>query len=389
MKDYLGIYYVNNKVYTDKIEAVLEANKTNAEITWDFHQARFKKINWSIEPSKSLTELYKIRAQQIRDEYDYVVVMFSGGADSTNVLHSFLSNNIHVDEVVASIPLSGLRDFKASYDNGASNNASEWFLTTTPYLKEVAQKYPNVKISINDFFETMLEFKTDEWIYKSSDHIHPTTSARYDLSQLTHIRQLADQGKKIAVIYGSEKPLLIFHENKILNSITDIGVNVPRQPFADFYANVDIVLFYTTPQMPVILAKQSHEISKAMFSLPQYQYIKDLILDTSWPKEKKLSYENGVYQRAIVPIIYPDINYNSFQALKSKDVFMADHDWWFHNLHKDTRLNQLVTSDFNNFFNSIKPLYLRDNSYAKGLAFKSYTNYYDIGSIENFKIQTK
>jgi hypothetical protein len=385
VKDYLGIYYVNNRVYTDKIEAILEANKTNADITWDFHQSRFKKINWNIEPTKSLTELYKIRSQQIRDEYDYVVVMFSGGADSTNVLHSFLSNDIHVDEVVASIPLSGLRDFKASYDNNAANNASEWFLTTTPYLKDVAQKYPNVKISINDFFETMLEFKTDEWIYKSADHIHPTTSARYDLSQLTHIRQLADQGKKIAVIYGSEKPLLIFHEKKILNSITDVGINVPRQPFSDFYSNVDIILFYTTPSMPEILAKQSHEIAKAMFNLPQYHYIKDLIFDTSWSQSQKLSYENGVLQRAIVPIIYPDINYNSFQALKSKSVFMADHDWWFYNLHKDTRLNQLVTSDFNNFFNSIKPAYLRDNTYIKGLAFKSYSNYYGIGSIENFK----
>lgn len=385
MKDYLGIYYVNNRVYTDKIEAILEANKTTAEITWDFHQSRFRKINWSIEPTASLRDLYKIRAQQIRDEYDYVVVMFSGGADSTNVLHSFLSNNIHVDEVVAGIPLSGLRDFKATTDTRASNNASEWFLTTMPYLQNVSQKHPTVKISINDFFETMLDFKTDEWIYKSSDHIHPTTSARYDLSKLTHIRQLADQGKKIAVIYGSEKPLLIFHDNNIINSITDVGINVPRQPFADFYSNVDIVLFYTTPQMPQILAKQSHEISKAMYNLPQYQYIKDLIFDTSWTTEKKLSYENGILQRAIVPIIYPDINYNSFQSLKSKSVFMADHDRWFHDLHKDTRLNQLVTSDFNNFFNSINPAYLRDNKYIQGRAFKSYINYYNIGPIKSFQ----
>jgi hypothetical protein len=300
-------------------------------------------------------------------------------------LHSFLSNNIHVDEVVAGIPLSGLRDFKATTDIHASNNASEWFLTTMPYLQNISQKYPTVKISINDFFETMLDFKTDEWIYKSSDHIHPTTSARYDLSKLTHIRQLADQGKKIAVIYGSEKPLLIFHDNNIVNSITDVGVNVPRQPFADFYANVDIVLFYTTPRMPQILAKQSHEISKAMYNLPQYRYIKDLIFDSSWTPEKKLSYENGVLQRAIVPIIYPDINYNSFQSLKSKSVFMADHDWWFYDLHKDTRLNQLVTSDFNNFFNSIKPAYLRDNRVIKGRAFKSYINYYTIGPIKSFQ----
>ena len=385
MKDYLGIYSVNNKVYTDKIEAVLEANKTNAEITWDFHEDKFKKIVWRNEPQLSLTELYKLRAQQIRDEYDYVIIMFSGGGDSTNVLHSFLSNDIKIDEIVSGIPLSGLTDFKASYDNNAGNNASEWFLTTTPYLKHVSEKYPEIKISINDFFHNMLNFKTDEWIYKSSDHIHPTTSARYDLSRLTHIRQLADQGKKIAVVYGSEKPYILFHEGQIFNAIWDTGVNVPRQPFEIFYPNVDIVLFYTTPRMPQILAKQAHEIAKSIFNVPQYQYIKNLTLDSEWSKEKRLVYDNGSWQRAIIPIIYPDINYNAFQTKKAKDVFMADHDSWFYNLHKNSRLNQLVTSDFTSFFKNIKPIYLRDNNITPGIAFKGYANYYSIGNIESFR----
>ena len=43
MKEYIGIYSVNNKIYTDKIEAILEANKTNADITWNFHNDEFKK----------------------------------------------------------------------------------------------------------------------------------------------------------------------------------------------------------------------------------------------------------------------------------------------------------------------------------------------------------
>lgn len=385
MKDYLGIYKVNDKVYTDKIQAILEANKTNSEITWTFHEDKFRKIVWRNEPELSLRELYKLRAQQIRDEYDYVVVMFSGGADSTNVLHSFLSNNIIVDEIVSGIPLSGLKDFKATYDTNSSNNASEWLLTTTPYLKHISEKYPKIKISINDFFYNMLNFKTDEWIYKSSDHIHPTTSARYDLSRLTHLRQLAERGKKIAVVYGSEKPYILFHKGEILTAIWDVAVNVPRQPFDTFYPNVDIALFYTTPQLPQIVAKQSHQIVKAIFNIPQYAYIKDLMFDTDWPVQKKLLFDHGSYQRAIVPIIYPDINYNAFQANKAKDVFMADHDSWFHNLHRDCRLDQLVKSDFNNFIKDIKPEYLRDNNVSTGFAFKGYANYYFIGQIKSFQ----
>jgi len=153
MKSYLGSYTVNQKVFFDKIEAIMEAQKTLADITWDFHQSQFRKVDWTIEPKLSLPELYKLRAQQIRDQYDYIVIMFSGGADSTNVLYSFLDNNIRVDEIVASIPTSGLRDFKESTNAESSNNASEWMLTTMPALQKVVTHYPDVKISINDFFK--------------------------------------------------------------------------------------------------------------------------------------------------------------------------------------------------------------------------------------------
>jgi len=391
MKEYLGKYIVDNKVYLDKIEAILEAGKTEADITWDFHIDKFNQTNWTIEPTLSLTELYKIRARQIRDEYDYVVVMFSGGADSTNVLHSFLNNNIRVDEVVAGVPLTGLRDFKASTDTAASNNASEWLLTTMPYLHEVSMSHPDIKISINDFFKTMLDYKTDEWLYQSSDHIHPTTVARYRLDQLTHLKALADQGKRIAVVYGIEKPKLSFENDTIYTEFNDASINVPRQPFDQFYDNVDIVLFYSTPRLPEIVIKQSHEIIK-MIKLPQYQYIKDYIFDwskhryvenyeTLWSPEKKefIASRNGTYERAIVPIIYPDIDMtSSFQAKKAKEVFMASHDYWFYKNHRETRLHQLIVSDFTHFFRNIKHKYLR----PKGTGFRLYSNRYVIGKIE-------
>jgi hypothetical protein len=386
MKDYLGLYFVNDKVYTDKIEAILEANTTKAEITWDFHQPRFRRIDWTKEPELSLSELYKIRAQQLRDQYDYLIVMFSGGADSTNMLNSFLINNIPVDEIVASIPISGLKGFKATTDQDAGNNASEWLLTTTPFLKFVSQKFPNIKISINDFFENMLEFKTDEWLYESSDHVHPTTSARYSLEKLNHIKKLADQGKTIGILYGIEKPSLSLWEGKVISTIYDLTVNVPRKPFKQFYQNVDIVLFYTTPSMPEIVVKQSHEVMKKIHSMQKFKAIRDLIFDNGWSEDKKNTFEHGVYQRAIVPIIYPDIDMSTtFQALKAKNYFMAAHDNWFHSLHKETRLHQLIVSDFNLFFKSIDPKYYRSTDWSKGVGFKTYANHYVIGNVDQFK----
>ena len=107
----LGYYQVNNTKFTNKIQAILEAQKTLAEVTWDYYSNTFNQVEWNKEPQIDLDSLYRLRAQQIRNQYDYVIVMCSGGADSTNVIRSFLNNGIHVDEVVASAPISGLNNW--------------------------------------------------------------------------------------------------------------------------------------------------------------------------------------------------------------------------------------------------------------------------------------
>ena len=65
-----------------------------------YHDAVFDKANWKVEPTKTLDQLYAERARQIRDEYENVIVCYSGGNDSSNILETFYYNNIHIDEIV-------------------------------------------------------------------------------------------------------------------------------------------------------------------------------------------------------------------------------------------------------------------------------------------------
>lgn len=385
MKNNFGIYTVNGIAYTDKIQAILEASRTKTAISWDYHQSMFKKINWWEEPEQSLDELYKIRAHQIRDAYDYVVVMFSGGADSSNVVHSFLSNNIKIDEIVSSIPESGLRDWKVSTDTSPENNASEWILTTLPKLNKIKTDHPEIKISINDFFKTMLEYKPDEWLYQSGDWLHPSAVARYKLDQLTHLKDLAEQGKRIALIYGNEKPFLSLYRGMIVSSIWDLGTNTPRQPFDFAYPNVDNILFYSAPELPQIHAKQSHIIAKIMY-LPENKHIlaqcKDLEGNYTQEEKNAFSFQNSVFQRAIVPYIYPSINMvNVFQAHKADHVFMASHDEWFYKYHMSTKTYEMIKSDFFNFYKTIDRGYMSKIR----LGFQNFANHYTIGEARKFE----
>ena len=75
--------------------------KTGIHPHWDFNESVFSSYDWTVEPNESIADLYRQRAQQLRDKYDYIVLMFSGGADSTTVLRSFLDNDIKLDEAVS------------------------------------------------------------------------------------------------------------------------------------------------------------------------------------------------------------------------------------------------------------------------------------------------
>jgi hypothetical protein len=389
MKNELGYYTVNGIIYPNKIQAILEAQRTLADVEWYFHDDDFKKSEWTVEPEVSLDEMYRLRAQQIRDKYDYVIVMCSGGADSTNIVRSFLNNNIHIDEIIAGAPMSGLKNWNWNdKDVSVENTISETKYALFPLLEEVAQSHPNVKITVNDYFDDIANFKTDEWIYDCQDWVNPAVSSRARLDKFKYLVDLADAGKRIAVVWGQDKPILRYGKNGVIFSvISDLGVNNAHPPFKTEYPNVDRVLFYWAPDCPELLIKQSHVVAKYILK-KENRWISDIIRKLEdpeyWPtQENNFRSEldlKGDYQRGIVPAIYPTTYGNVFQCQKPIRSFMSEHHYWLQILHKDTRICQLLESDFKLFFKSINQKYLKNG----GIGFKSRTKWYRLGHYTKF-----
>ena len=99
-QDKFGYYLVGNDIKTySKVEAVEVSNRLRKPFRWVFNEDVFLNFDWQTEPTEPLEELYAQRAHQIREQYDYIVIWYSGGADSHNVLQSFIKNNIFVDEI--------------------------------------------------------------------------------------------------------------------------------------------------------------------------------------------------------------------------------------------------------------------------------------------------
>lgn len=389
MNTKLGYYKVGSHIFYNKLQAILYANPTRADITWHFNNEVFDNCNWLVEPPISLEILYAERARQLREQFDYIIIMASGGADSTNVIYTFLNNNIRVDEIVASAPISGLNNWTVDVkDKSPGNIISETTLAQLPLLDKISKSHPNIKLTVNDYFTDILNFKTDEWIYESSSHwIHFSGATRHSLDKFHHIRDLAESGKRIGVIYGIDKPIICrAMSGNLYTVVMDPVVNIICPHFKDKYPNVESVMFYYSPDLPELMIKQAHEVCRWIYK-PENEHARAVLWDKSKSHDFNLSNERAsIYQRSIVPCIYPTIKeqYNVWQALKQGIGFRGGFqlDEWIFKLHGREKFVQMVQSDLKLFVSKIDNKYLANEDKNDG--FLRFYQYWKIGHEKDF-----
>ena len=73
----LGYYTVGEERIYIKPRALIRATETGHFPEWNFNRDVFDPYPWDQEPETALKELYRIRAQQLRDRYDYTDAMLN------------------------------------------------------------------------------------------------------------------------------------------------------------------------------------------------------------------------------------------------------------------------------------------------------------------------
>ena len=183
-QDKLGVYRVNDLKFHSKLEAIEMHTKTGVHPHWDFNEAVYSSYNWTVEPTENILELYRQRAVQLREKYDHIVLMYSGGADSTTMLESFVNNGIHVDEVASYINYTATGD-KDNYLN------AEIFRVSVNKIDHLKEKYPWLKYRLIDLTDLTLDlFSQNEtkfnWIYDMNMFFNPNAAARDQLALKGH-----------------------------------------------------------------------------------------------------------------------------------------------------------------------------------------------------------
>lgn len=341
--DKFGYYTVQQRRFYSKIQAFLYATEhklPKESVKWTFNPDQYDTANWEIEPEESLDQLYDQRAAELRAQYDYVIISYSGGSDCHNVLMSFIRQGLHVDELVVHMfekAIGGFSHLKKSDTSPVNVVHSEYVFHTLPMLKEISKKIPNTKITIVDQSDELENFftsaKDETWVLNRTEFLGVLNCVKYNY--LKDIRKLVDKTKNMVVILGTEKPRVVLkNDNYLYFNLSDKGVNSGKSVidnlsvFDDF--NIELFYWGSTSTCVKLLIKQSHVIGKWLTVFPKYQIF---FVERNFSRTMFRSVHEKLLKRIIY---YSTWNDDWWQCDKAAAEWHVESDLWHINNQKMT-----------------------------------------------------
>lgn len=324
-----GYWCVDGEYYTNKVKAIIAAQWRQLgpeDISFHYNDQWWDQAQWHVEPSQTLEELYAARARQLREKYKTIIIRFSGGPDSTNIIKTFVDNNIKIDVIALNTWLQPGVDHFLEYQN------IEKKLIAVPFLEKLKKQGVEFRVVSNDYYPTLSILGDDPgWIFEID-------APRFFQMDICAHRALTtpefDQwdDASTAVVTGIDKPKVILKEGKIwVWSLPDI-----LHPLINPCNQMIPEPFYWTADMPELPIKQAHIVKN---------YFKNNIHEMYSMDEKNFIAGN---KKTLVPKIYqkyygrdarPDdkepfwdldhmlMRYKNFQANQPRG---NGTDWQFH-----------------------------------------------------------
>lgn len=338
-----GFYDVNGCAFTSKILACAEGTRQKKHPKWIFNQDCWAKTKWSEEPSETLEELYKQRAIKIREMHDYVVLVWSGGADSTNMLHAFLKNNIKIDEIITQWAIWGSDHYRRPMqDRSAENCVAEWEYCVKPQIKEIEKIDPNIKITIVDTTESLVrcEYKEEDFFMFNSYH-NIAGINRWP----TFIKALEEIGQKNpnhVLLVGLDKPRFRTKENALYLYFIDVVIHLKSTD------KMKIEYFYWHPDSANILRKQAHVVLNYLKgpNRGDQKYVVD---------GKNYDLRNTIINQLVYPWWDPGI----FQSAKQDFLLYNNQQKWIWEIddYRDGYRNDRWESQYKNLMSAVDGRY--------------------------------
>jgi hypothetical protein len=233
-KDKFGFYQVGQFKTYSKVEAIELQRRTNQHPHWNFNEQVFGSFNWTVEPSESLEELYRQRAQQIRESYGYLVLFYSGGSDSDNMIRTFIKNQIPFEEIVT---------YSMHEADSDPNNFFHSELTQVAYPQIKQWQAQGIKFLHRNIDISKIVFNTIQnqrlgldRVYFSNFAFGMNNLARSFIREsIPDYQDMVAQGKNFVFVTGTDKPRIHLEDNRMCLRFVDVidGSVQPRTQLLD------------------------------------------------------------------------------------------------------------------------------------------------------------
>jgi len=373
-----GYWKVGDRYFFDKSKCLRYATEIkNYQITFHYNDDFYSTLDHTQEPNESLEELYRLRAQELRDKYDYIILSFSGGADSYNVLDVFLKNNIHIDCVATSYPIKAIEKLKDNFDpsnRSADNVIFEYTEVAHPKLIEVSKVSPSTEIAVLDHTDVALNM-----LGNGKLHIMPVggigaapgLAGHYMIGQ--KVREYANKGKAL-YLTGVDKPRIAYNpsSNKFATYFEDVSLvlgNWTDDAYNGYKPHVEH--FYYSTEMPAIRLKQLSIFKRALSSIVRTE-TKGIQRGFAWLNENNNIMFN-VHNIFFKKLLYPTWSESFFQAGKPSGFFFQEHsNWYLKGDLTDTRAKEYHYGQVMEFLYGIDPTLINYNDKGLPLKFKTF-----------------
>lgn len=237
------IYYTcNNQIFYNVYAANYESMTSGQPVELYCYDNEYKKLDWTQEPTESFDELMGIHARNLRNKYERLVFMWSGGTDSHTIYNIFKANNIHVDEII----------IKHSDEAGGGYAYPTWHVDWL-----MKNHYdPTTKITVWNEYDTNIRglvVDNDNWMIESKGDLlrlgqSSMSSATVELCERTH------NGYNWGIVLGLEKPTVKCINGRYYSFQLDKFVRTVM-------GHPNVECFYLDPMVNL---KQSHLAKRAL-----------------------------------------------------------------------------------------------------------------------------
>lgn len=232
-------YHVNGKKFYNTYLAHYESFRSGAKVAFSVDQPAYDALNWLEEPAQALDELMAQHAHRLRNQYDVLILHWSGGTDSHTVYNVFKRNNIHIDEIRVIVGNELTPKFPQLFLDWIQANHDDPHTEIT-------------KIDVADVASKQSVIDQPDWIFNNVCFMPVFAYSSFEPSDIERNNNKYG-GKKWCMISGHEKPDLIFLKDKWYTRFEDRAMRQTMNPYVEnFFLE------------PMINLKQSHLLKQAI-----------------------------------------------------------------------------------------------------------------------------